>query len=120
MTSNKTNLEIKNRGIGLSPRELESAEKYTNANSNTIREKEGLAKVTNGISHTGGLVSSMITRWGLFPGLVMMRSTRRYFPLPPLKLFNSFPEPVLRLTKTPFSLRILDAAAAPMKRRRWR
>lgn len=118
MTSNKTNLEIKNRGIGLPPRELESTEKYTNSNSNTIREKEGLTEVTNGISHTRGLVSSMFTRRGLLPGLMMMRSTCRYFPLPPLKLLNSFPELVLRLTETVLGLRILDAAGAPVQRRR--
>lgn len=121
MKSNKTNLEIEDRGIGLSPRKLESAEKYANANSNTIGKEEGLAEVTNGISHTRGLVSGMITRRGLVAAVMMMRSTRRYFPLPPLKLLNSFPEPFLRLMETALSVQILGGAGGgPLGRGRWR
>lgn len=80
-------LEVKERGIGLTASELESSEENSDANANSVREKEALTEVTDGIGDAG------------FIGVVARRVETTLAALSTLQLLYGIPEALLRLAK---------------------
>lgn len=105
-----TNLEIEKRGVGLPPNELEGAEKYTNADSDAIGEKESLTEVANGVSDAW-FVGAMIAGRRFNAKVVLSMSSGP--ALPPLELLDGVTETLLRFSEAAFGVGIVG------RRRRW-
>lgn len=90
-------LKIEERRVGLPARELKSAKKDANSDSNAIRQEKALAEITNGVGDAG-LVGGVVAR------RVVLRSSGSGGALAALELLDGIAEAVLGLAEASLSI----------------